>query len=88
MAAENRILSWDVLQKKGWQGPDFCPLCKNDVEDIDHLFVQCSFTQTVWDRLSIMLKLNFRWTVTSFNDCFDSWTKDKVVSNNMGALSC
>jgi len=44
MAVENKILSWEFLQKKGWQGPDFCPLCKNDVEDIDHLFLQCSFT--------------------------------------------
>jgi hypothetical protein len=88
MAAENRILSWEVLQKKGWQGPGIFPLCKNNIEDIDHLFVHCSFTQTVWDKISILLKLKKRWTGTSFNVCFDSWAKDKNVSNNLAVLLC
>jgi hypothetical protein len=41
MVVENKILTWQVLQGKGWQGPDQCPLCKADNEDVDHLLVHC-----------------------------------------------
>jgi hypothetical protein len=29
LAVENRLLTWDNLQSKGWIGPGYCLLCKN-----------------------------------------------------------
>jgi hypothetical protein len=43
LAMDNRILTWDILQKKGWVGPSICHLCKQNFEDNTHLFIQCSF---------------------------------------------
>jgi hypothetical protein len=53
LAADNRILTWEVLNKKGWEGPGICILCKHNTEDINHLFVHCSFSKTVWSRIPI-----------------------------------
>jgi hypothetical protein len=87
MVAENRILTWEVLQKKGWQGPGICPLCRNNNEDIDHLFVHCSFTHTVWAITSFFLNVKKWWTGNTFNDCIASWVMDKIVSNNLAMLT-
>ena len=46
-AATNGILTWDILQKKGREGPGMCILCKLSTEDINHLFIHCIFTQQV-----------------------------------------
>jgi hypothetical protein len=46
------LLTWDILQKKGWEGPGICILCKLGTEDNNHLFLHCIFTQTVWSRIS------------------------------------
>jgi hypothetical protein len=51
LAAENKILTWDNLQQRGWEGPSRCHLCKQDTENINHLFIHCSFTKSVWERL-------------------------------------
>jgi hypothetical protein len=33
-----KFLTWKNLQQRGWEGPGRCQLCKEDSEDIDHLF--------------------------------------------------
>jgi hypothetical protein len=55
MAAEKKILTWDALQKKGWEGPGVFYLCKHDYEDINHIFIHCTFLKTVWARLTLLL---------------------------------
>jgi hypothetical protein len=51
LAGNKKVLTWDTLQNKGWEGPGVCYLCKLDVEDIDHLLIHCTFTKAVWARL-------------------------------------
>jgi hypothetical protein len=50
---EGKILIWDTVQSKGWEGPGLCYLCNQDSENIYHLFQQCSFTKSVWDKVII-----------------------------------
>ena len=44
LLARDRILTWDHLQHKGYQGPSRCILCKKSYEDIPHLFLSCPYS--------------------------------------------
>lgn len=45
LAGNNRILTGDRLKRMGFAGPFRCVLCKTKEEDVDHLLVNCDFTQ-------------------------------------------
>jgi hypothetical protein len=66
MAAENRILSWDVLQKKGWEGPGICFLCAKTVLKISTTFsfIALSLRQ-FGPELHIFTKIKKPWAGTS-----------------------
>ena len=49
----NRNLSWEVLQKKGWNGPGRCSMCLSDHETNVHMFFQCAHTLQIWYELSL-----------------------------------
>jgi hypothetical protein len=51
LAADQNILTWDNLLKKGWVGPGFCYLCRAAAEDNAHLFIHCHFTKAIWNFL-------------------------------------
>jgi hypothetical protein len=53
LANQNRIWTADRLEKRGWPNCGLCPLCKQCVETVEHLFVHCYFTNRIWR--SIML---------------------------------
>ena len=44
-----RILTWENLTRKGFQGPSRCCLCKDQQESIDHLMDACPFSSSLWD---------------------------------------
>eukprot|EP00253_Pinus_taeda_P010493 PITA_10493 len=48
LATKNKILTWDRIQKKGFNGPSRCYLCNNDTETRDHLLVRCPYTEKLW----------------------------------------
>jgi hypothetical protein len=48
VANQNRIWMADWLVKRGWPNCDLCPLCKQYVEYVDHIFVHCHFTIGLW----------------------------------------
>jgi hypothetical protein len=70
---ENKLLTWEILQRRGFVGPGWCILCKKNRESISHLFADCHFTCSVWER--IFFKLNFlgAWTGDSMNERFKKW---------------
>jgi hypothetical protein len=41
LSVENKILTWDNLQCKGWEGPSICHLCSKEPETVKHLLVNC-----------------------------------------------
>ena len=43
----NKVPTWDVLQKRSFQGPGWCVLCKRELETTYHLFHTCSFSSVV-----------------------------------------
>lgn len=46
--AQNRCLTWDNIQKRGFQGPSIYVLCGGGEEDSAHLFFRCSFASQLW----------------------------------------
>jgi hypothetical protein len=51
LTASRRCWTADMLQKRGLNHPDCCPLCDQEPETIDHLLVDCVFARSFWYRL-------------------------------------
>ena len=51
LVLNNKILTWDNLVKRGWMGPNICPLSLNDDEFVFYLFVSCSLSCDVWKKV-------------------------------------
>jgi hypothetical protein len=77
LAGKEKILSWDVLRWRGWEGPGICLLCSQASEDIHHLLVHCFFTKEVWKRLLKHFSLSVSWSGTSLSDFFSLWSSQK-----------
>ncbi len=51
LAARNRILTADILARRGWPGPSICVFCSCSEENLEHLLFSCSFASALWQRL-------------------------------------
>jgi ribonuclease HI len=79
---ENKLLLWDNLQKRGWEGPNRCALCARDMESTLHVFVQCSFTSSLWSYITSALNISTLWSGNNVKACFQNW----IQSNSSLAL--
>ena len=70
--AHSRILTSENLQKRGMAGPFRCPLCMEESETISHLFLQCTYTKSVWEEVLKPLGGGVRLP-DSIQDWFISW---------------
>jgi hypothetical protein len=86
--AENKILTWKNLQKRGWVGPGICHLCKGKRESGKHLFVNCPFTISVWNRVKIALKFTNGWNGLTVNECFENWAKQNFDYPTLPTFIC
>ena len=48
LSLSNKLLTWEMLQKRGFQGLSICPLCRTNVETNSHLFEICPYVGSVW----------------------------------------
>jgi hypothetical protein len=48
LVTQNRVWTADRLAKRGWPNCGLCPLCKQCVESVNHLFIHCRFTKRLW----------------------------------------
>jgi hypothetical protein len=88
LAMEGKILTWDSLQKRGWEGPGRCPLCKQDSENIIHLFKLCPFAISVWNIVSKDLNLKRCWIGNTLSDCIKNWYEEKTVPTQITTHIC
>jgi len=75
LVLQHAILTWDNLIKRGHSGPGICVLCWDNTEDINHIFVHCSFTRYIWTRLEEHFNRSFRWGTQDINGNFIEWTR-------------
>jgi ribonuclease HI len=84
LLAENKILTWKNLQKRGWKGPGICILCKTNRESSNHLFVNCAFTLAVWVEIKKTLNLAIGWNGNTVIESFKNW---EIQNSTLKALS-
>jgi hypothetical protein len=46
--AHRSILMGENLRRRGWEGPNRCPLCLQEEETIDHLLLNYSYSKEFW----------------------------------------
>ena len=66
----NKLLTWDNFLRRGWCGPNKCPLCKENQETITHLFISLSYVEKVVRTLKERLKAKANWNQGSIEECF------------------
>ena len=49
LAISNKLFAWEMLQKHGFEGPRFFPLCRASDETSSHLFASCPYAGSVWN---------------------------------------
>lgn len=87
LAAKDKVLTWESLQRKGWQGPGLCTLCNCSSETINHLLIHCAFMKSVWLHLFDLYRVKTRWAGNSVLHCFMEWTKDKSAPTSLAATT-
>jgi len=58
------------------------------VESIFHLFVQCTFTCTIWNKILTHYKLVMGWPGSTVLDCFDYWARRNYSYPTLSAFIC
>ena len=48
LALSNKLLTWEMLKKRGFEGPSICSLCKMNEDTSSHLFALCQYAGRVW----------------------------------------
>jgi len=70
---ENKAPTWDNLQKRSFQGPGWCVLCKRAQESVSHLFLSCSYSVEVWKECSALVGSPCQWTGASIGTTWEGW---------------
>ena len=70
--AHKSILSGENLKKRGLEGPSRCPLCKNDEETMDHIMIDCQFSQEAWRDALVISGINLPGSIQSL---LSNWMK-------------
>eukprot|EP00253_Pinus_taeda_P001840 PITA_01840 len=67
-----RILTYDILQRRGFHRPSICSLCKENSETAAHSILECKFSKQIW--LSFIHNLNPNFLMPcSTVELFSNW---------------
>lgn len=83
----NRNFTWEVLRKKGWQGPERCTMCKHATESNVHMFFQCASSLHLWYELSLSFGFPYR-VFSSVQDGFKWWSEQSSSWRTLFVLVC
>ena len=71
-ALQNKVPTWDNLQKRCFQGPGWCALCQVEDETMLHIFVNCSYIKEVWRECQKVLGRACNWVGISVLQAWES----------------
>ena len=49
-----KILTADVLLRRGWENNYFCPLCERSLETAPHLLIECPWSRFSWQKIAAL----------------------------------
>jgi hypothetical protein len=75
-ALNNRIPTWDNLNRRQIEGPGRCSLCKNANESTFHILISCPFSKKVWTETSSSLRQRCIWTGDTLELAWKNWSRD------------
>lgn len=71
-AARNQLPTVDNLQKRCFFLSNVCPLCSQDAESIDYIFIHCVYAREVWNGVFGVMAVGLVFP-SSFNELLCSW---------------
>jgi hypothetical protein len=88
----SKILTADVLQRRGWENEYFCQLCFRNLETPYHLLVECPWARQVWSMLAQLFHLSSLeptlWTeVTTIREWLSKCITCATENDRKGAQS-
>ncbi|KAE8770644.1 hypothetical protein D1007_57563 [Hordeum vulgare] len=73
-ALQNRVLTTDVLLRRGWENDYFCPLCRRNQETITHMLSECTWSKQLWEVVASSTRCqSLRLATWRANDDLMSW---------------
>ena len=73
LALKNIILTWDNLVSRVWYGPSCCWLCHSEEETIQHIFLECSLTISIFEALKNIYHFSLPDSTESLVEFLDYW---------------
>ena len=70
---ENKVPTWDIPQKLLFAESGWCCMCKDSIEYVFHLFLECPFTKAVQREALHYLGHQVRWEGDSLEGDFLRW---------------
>ena len=69
----NKLLTWEILQKINIHGPRWCSLCKYEGETTFHIFLECCYIIEVWSEVLRLLDLRCNWFGPNLEQVWKNW---------------
>lgn len=70
---QQKILTSDKLQLRGWDNSPICSLCRLELETATHIFMDCAFAKQVWAKIWMELGLTMPATNLYSGDFLGWW---------------
>jgi len=69
----NKIITWDNLCKRGFNGLGLCVLCYQNVESVHHIMNDYAFTCNIWQHVMKHCGISFNWQGSGLNSGIRRW---------------
>ena len=74
---KDKLLTCQKLIKRGWMGPGYCAMCMNESDCVNHIFIHCSFSKSVWKLACEGLKVYTPWWDSNIEENFRIWHQEE-----------
>eukprot|EP00253_Pinus_taeda_P023451 PITA_23451 len=82
---QKKTLTWENLQKKGFQGPSKCHMCQQEEESMNHLLNSCEWASQLWLWMEAILEDTDR-NRDSIQETITNWRKHFSRMNSVSSI--
>eukprot|EP00253_Pinus_taeda_P034383 PITA_34383 len=85
LLSHNRILTWDNLRKRKFEGPSICFNCKMEEETTVHLMQLCPLSRQMWEKVTFRCQKEGR-EIGNVNNTLRNWPQHPFQSRILNSL--